>query len=96
VVVEHRARPRGRFRRLERQQMPALLDSIPDAQREMITLAFYGGLSHREIAAHLGTDEVAKLAGDGTKEPNESGPEGGQSAPTRSGMLTPTVASADG
>jgi len=31
----------------------SLLAQLPDAQREVITLAFYGELSHTEIAAHL-------------------------------------------
>jgi RNA polymerase sigma-70 factor (ECF subfamily) len=31
----------------------SLLAELPDAQREVITLAFYGELSHTEIAAHL-------------------------------------------
>jgi RNA polymerase sigma-70 factor (ECF subfamily) len=30
-----------------------LLGALPDAQREVILLAFYGGLSHTEIAARL-------------------------------------------
>jgi DNA-directed RNA polymerase specialized sigma24 family protein len=28
--------------------------ALPEAQREVITLAFYSELSHTEIAAHLG------------------------------------------
>ena len=31
-----------------------LLQRIPDAQREVIVLAFFGQLTHTEIAAHLG------------------------------------------
>jgi RNA polymerase sigma-70 factor (ECF subfamily) len=31
-----------------------LLAELPDAQQEVITLAFYGQLTHSEIAAHLG------------------------------------------
>ena len=31
-----------------------LLDVLPDAQREVITLAFYGQLTHTEIAEQLG------------------------------------------
>lgn len=31
-----------------------LLTRLPDAQREAITLCFYGQLTHTEIAAHLG------------------------------------------
>jgi RNA polymerase sigma-70 factor, ECF subfamily len=38
----------------KRKYMLARLDSMPLAQREVITLAFYGGLSHTEIAARLG------------------------------------------
>ncbi len=32
----------------------AMLARLPDAQQEVITLAFYGQLSHTEIATHLG------------------------------------------
>ena len=32
----------------------ASLALLPDAQQEVITLAFYGELSHTEIAAHIG------------------------------------------
>jgi len=32
----------------------ALLRGLPDNQREAVTLAFYGQLSHTEIAVHLG------------------------------------------
>ena len=30
-----------------------LLSELPDTQREVVTLAFYGQLTHREIAAQL-------------------------------------------
>jgi RNA polymerase sigma-70 factor (ECF subfamily) len=40
--------------RLEAERLQALLALLPDAQREVITLAFYGELSHTEIAAELG------------------------------------------
>ena len=33
--------------------MLRLLAQLPDAQPEVITLAFYGQLSHAEIAEHL-------------------------------------------
>ena len=36
------------------QRLHAALAMLPDAQAEVITLAFYGQLSHTEIAAHLG------------------------------------------
>jgi RNA polymerase sigma-70 factor (ECF subfamily) len=39
--------------RLETERVRALLELLPDAQREVITLAFYGGLTHTEIAAQL-------------------------------------------
>jgi RNA polymerase sigma-70 factor, ECF subfamily len=38
----------------ETQHLRGLLAQIPPAQREVITLAFYGQLSHAEIAQHLG------------------------------------------
>jgi RNA polymerase sigma-70 factor (ECF subfamily) len=40
-------------RQLEAERVRALLELLPDAQREVITLAFYGGLSHSEIATQL-------------------------------------------
>jgi RNA polymerase sigma-70 factor (ECF subfamily) len=36
------------------ERMHALLGRLPHAQREVLTLAFYGGLSHAEIAQELG------------------------------------------
>jgi RNA polymerase sigma-70 factor (ECF subfamily) len=36
------------------ERLRALLHQLPDTQREVITLAFYGQLSHTEIAEHLG------------------------------------------
>ena len=36
------------------EQLRMLLSRLPDAQREVITLAFYGRLTHSEIAEHLG------------------------------------------
>lgn len=38
----------------ESERLQGLLTRLPDAQREVITLAFYGQLTHTEIAAHLG------------------------------------------
>jgi RNA polymerase sigma-70 factor (ECF subfamily) len=35
-------------------QLQALLNRLPDTQREVIRLAYYGQLSHTEIAAQLG------------------------------------------
>ena len=35
-------------------RLQAALATLPDAQAEVITLAYYGQLSHGEIAAHLG------------------------------------------
>jgi RNA polymerase sigma-70 factor, ECF subfamily len=35
-------------------ELLSLLARLPDAQREVITLAFYGQLTHSEIATHLG------------------------------------------
>jgi RNA polymerase sigma-70 factor, ECF subfamily len=42
------------IRRDEAQRVQASLATLPDAQAEAITLAYYGQLSHTEIAAHLG------------------------------------------
>jgi RNA polymerase sigma-70 factor, ECF subfamily len=36
------------------QRLQASLAMLPDAQAEVITLAYYGQLTHTEIAAHLG------------------------------------------
>jgi RNA polymerase sigma-70 factor (ECF subfamily) len=41
-------------RQVQAERVRELLELLPDAQREVITLAFYGGLSHTEIAAQLG------------------------------------------
>lgn len=38
----------------EADRLRFLLARLPDAQREVITLAFFGELTHAEIAAHLG------------------------------------------
>jgi len=40
-------------------EIEAAFDRLPDADREVITLARFAGLSHAEIAAHLGRSEVA-------------------------------------
>ena len=42
------------IKRDEAQRIQASLATLPDAQAEVITLAYYGQLSHTEIAAHLG------------------------------------------
>ncbi|MBA3327198.1 MAG: sigma-70 family RNA polymerase sigma factor [Solirubrobacterales bacterium] len=39
--------------RAEAHDLLGLLAQLPDAQREVITLAFYGQLTHTEIAEHL-------------------------------------------
>jgi len=39
--------------RAEAHDLQGLLAQLPDAQREVITLAFYGQLTHAEIAEHL-------------------------------------------
>jgi RNA polymerase sigma-70 factor (ECF subfamily) len=39
--------------RAQARDLLSLLARLPDAQREVITLAFYGQLTHSEIAAHL-------------------------------------------
>lgn len=40
--------------REDAERLRASLASLPDAQAEVIVLAYYGELSHTEIAAHLG------------------------------------------
>jgi RNA polymerase sigma-70 factor, ECF subfamily len=40
--------------RAQARELQRLLARLPDVQREVITLAFYGELTHSEIAAHLG------------------------------------------
>ncbi len=57
AAIESRAAP-GDFaeRVLERDQsdrLQLLLATLPEAQREVITLAYYGQLTHSEIAAQL-------------------------------------------
>ncbi len=42
------------IKRDDAQRVQASLATLPDAQAEVITLAYYGQLSHTEIAAHLG------------------------------------------
>jgi RNA polymerase sigma-70 factor (ECF subfamily) len=39
--------------RVQARELRALLDGLPDIQRDVIVLAFYGQLSHTEIAATL-------------------------------------------
>jgi RNA polymerase sigma-70 factor (ECF subfamily) len=39
--------------RSEASRVRIMLHALPDAQREVITLAFYGELTHNEIATHL-------------------------------------------
>lgn len=41
-------------KREDARRLQAALTSLPDAQQEVITLAFYGQLSHTEIATQLG------------------------------------------
>ena len=43
--------------RSEGETLRAVLKQLPDAQAEVITLAFYGELSHNEIAAQLSLSE---------------------------------------
>ena len=45
---------RDALRNEQHRHFQALLGKLPDAQNEVITLAFYGQLSHREIAEQLG------------------------------------------
>jgi RNA polymerase sigma-70 factor (ECF subfamily) len=40
--------------RLDTQRVRRCLDSLTDLQRESVTLAYYGGYTHREVAALLG------------------------------------------
>jgi RNA polymerase sigma-70 factor (ECF subfamily) len=40
--------------RMEGERVTAALSSLPDAQREALTLAYYGGYSQSEIAAMVG------------------------------------------
>jgi RNA polymerase sigma-70 factor (ECF subfamily) len=40
--------------RAQARDLLSLLARLPDTQREVITLSFYGQLTHSEIAAHLG------------------------------------------
>lgn len=43
--------------RVQARSLQGLLAQLPDAQREVITLAFYGQLTHSEIAEHLSLPE---------------------------------------
>ena len=43
--------------REEARRLRTSMALLPDAQQEVITLAFYGQLTHTEIAAHLGLPE---------------------------------------
>lgn len=43
--------------RSDNQELDDLLAQLPEAQAEVITLAFFGGLSHVEIAEQLGLPE---------------------------------------
>jgi len=49
-----RAVARAEARQAEGRRIGGLLESLPQLQRQVITLAFYGGMSHTEIAAQLG------------------------------------------
>lgn len=72
--------------RVEATRVRALLERLPDSQREVITLAFYGGLSHSEIATQLAVPSGTvkgrmrlglhklrtSLASNGVKQPGEA------------------------
>ena len=49
-----RAIARAEARQAEGRRIGGLLEGLPLLQRQVITLAFYGGMSHTDIAEHLG------------------------------------------
>lgn len=53
-LVSHEHTEEHVERRIAREQVRAALLRLPAAQREVLGLAFYAGMSHTEIAAHLG------------------------------------------
>jgi RNA polymerase sigma-70 factor (ECF subfamily) len=52
IVAEHAVR-RAEACRVEARRIGAVLDVLPYAQRQVLSLAFYGGLSHQEIGRLL-------------------------------------------